>query len=157
MTTILERIERNTFHSPDGCWYWLAGTNVNGYGTIGNKGKSYLVHRVLYSILVKDPGCLNVCHTCDNPLCINPHHMFLGTQADNVRDMVRKGRRARTTGENNPKSKLTNDQVYKIRELVTGKNDQQIADLFNVSKTTICAIRNNKIWTELNPLTSTLD
>lgn len=91
---------------PDDCWEWQ-GSKVGEYGHIGVGGrenKLVLTHRAAYEVSVGPiPDGMKVCHTCDNPPCCNPKHLFLGTQADNVRDRDAKGRTAR--GDNNGRSK----------------------------------------------------
>jgi hypothetical protein len=84
--------ERYLFYSPDGCWYWTGSTQTKGYGHFIN----HSTHRLSYHTYKNhDPGNLNVCHTCDNRLCVNPDHLWLGTHLDNVMDKVRKGRQSR--------------------------------------------------------------
>lgn len=87
-----------------GCWLWVAGVNACGYGTISEFGKSQLAHRVsfiLHGGIISDAG-LRVLHTCDVPCCVNPDHLFIGTQRENVLDMERKNapiiRTAKITG-----------------------------------------------------------
>lgn len=106
---------------PDDCWEWTAGCS-RGYGQIGEggrRGKMLYAHRVSYE-LHNGPIPIGegyhgtcVCHTCDNPPCVNPSHLFLGTIADDTRDMVEKGRQAR--GEKNGRAKLTEKEVEEIR------------------------------------------
>ncbi len=87
-----------------GCILWGAATNKDGYGVVGSDGRSkgtnLLAHRVAYELMVQPiPDDLLVLHDCDNPPCINPTHLFIGTQADNIKDMVSKKRyRKRTHG-----------------------------------------------------------
>jgi hypothetical protein len=80
---------------PDGCWIWTACKNQNNYGHVTINNKLYKSHRVAYEIF---NGCITdnllVCHTCDNPSCVNPAHLFLGTNSQNVQDSVNKNRHA---------------------------------------------------------------
>jgi hypothetical protein len=103
-----ERFMAKVAKQDDGCWYWTARLNNKGYGEFALNGVTRgLAHRAAY-ILFKGqiPDDLNVLHRCDMPACVNPDHLFLGSQADNVLDMVRKGR---------TRSKLTPEQVEEIR------------------------------------------
>lgn len=76
-----------------GCWNWMALRNPSGYGVVNFKNKTRLAHRVAWELTHGEiPVGMYACHTCDNPSCINPDHLFLGTQADNMRDMMEKGR-----------------------------------------------------------------
>jgi hypothetical protein len=82
-------LEKFVFYSIDGCWYWIGGVQTKGYGWF----RSRLAHRVSYSIYKGiDPGNLNVCHSCDNKLCVNPDHLWLGTTNENIQDKMKKGR-----------------------------------------------------------------
>ena len=83
--------------SKNGCWNWIAGTNYSGYGTfyctINGKRTNHAAHRYSYFLYnAKLPKDMFVCHKCDNPLCVNPDHLFLGTHQDNMQDMFEKGR-----------------------------------------------------------------
>lgn len=90
------------------------------------------------------PRGMCVCHSCDMPACVRPDHLFLGTQADNLRDMARKGRRAR--GEKLPQSKLTSDYVRAIRN--ASGTHAEIAIRFGVSRPTISRAIAKKTWTQ---------
>lgn len=100
------------------CWKWKGATNnrINGYGILWVKGKRQLAHRISWIIhkgkISKDR---NVLHKCDNPICVNPKHLFTGTQLDNVRDMYKKRRNAAIVGEACTRHILTSQQVKEIR------------------------------------------
>ena len=83
--------------SPEsGCWHWTGAMNPSGHGVLGRGGRNHGAHRVSWQLHHGDiPKEMHVCHHCDNPRCVNPDHLFLGTAADNVADMVRKGRQAK--------------------------------------------------------------
>lgn len=85
-------IENHSIPVPEsGCWIWLGGLSDRGYGRIFHQYKSYYAHKVSYRLFVEEPKFF-VCHKCDTPSCVNPDHLFDAPQAENVRDMVRKGR-----------------------------------------------------------------
>jgi hypothetical protein len=98
----------------DGCWNWPGARFVSGYGKVRWHGKSKLAHRVAWELARGPiPKGQQVCHRYDNPLCINPDHLFLGTMKDNMVDKIRKGRQAR--GEQCGGSKLTEQAVREMR------------------------------------------
>lgn len=74
------------------CWYWTGAKNNRGYGNVRIASKYLLAHRVSYAIAYGIPDDMNVLHKCDNPACVRPNHLFLGTHQDNMDDMVAKGR-----------------------------------------------------------------
>jgi len=141
------RIERNVFYSPDGCWYWLGSTNGT-YGHIMINGKIGTAHRASYSIYKGDPKEFHVLHSCDNTLCVNPDHLFLGTHAENMKDRDDKGRVGR--GERHGHSKLTSAQVIAIRDAALhGLTHLSIANYFKMKRESIRDIVKRKNWSWL--------
>lgn len=103
--------------SPDECWNWQAGKTSDGYGKYGSHKRNILAHRFSWELhFGKIPDGLNVCHSCDNPACCNPKHLFIGTQQDNVTDRENKGRGNRAKGEMHGMAKLSLSQVLEIRQ-----------------------------------------
>ena len=151
-----KQIERFWSHverpGPNDCWDWQGSTNgKKNYGKVGWGGHFYLAHRVAYTIQNDDPGELLVCHTCDNPRCCNPQHLFVGTQSDNLNDMVVKGRRnpphisrmARGNGHYNVK--LTESQVRQIRQR-RGSSTYALGKEFGVAPATIHDVILHRTW-----------
>ena len=116
-------------------------------GPSGQKSNTY-VHRLVWEECFGPiPEGMFVCHKCDNPPCVNPEHLFLGTAKDNVVDMDKKGRRANRKGELHPLAKLTEDQVKEIRD--STESGAALARRFGVHKATIYDIRHKRKWRHL--------
>ncbi len=130
---------------PNGCLEWTAAKDDWGYGRFALNGRNTRAMRVAWELTNGPiPSGLCICHKCDNPACINPDHLFLGTNADNVADMVQKGRNSSQVGTLNPRNKLTEDQVREIRASPMGLSE--IGRLYGVTPQTIFGIRRRKIW-----------
>lgn len=138
---------------PRECWPWLGSKKASkdAYGRF--KIKSYVTvtaSRLAYAIAYgEEPGDLSVLHSCDNPPCCNPAHLFLGTVKDNSQDMVRKGRanNGYRKGSSNGANKLTARQVYDVwRCIRRGMNNCEIGRRFGVHHSTISVIRRGKFW-----------
>lgn len=146
--TIVERFwEKVDIAGPHECWEWTAGKIGERYGKFWIDGKYYGAHRLSWQFAYGAiPEGLYVCHHCDNTGCVNPYHLFLGTQKDNLQDAAKKGRTAR--GEADGASKLTENDVLEIRELLAeGERSQlDIANEFGVGRRTIGDIKSGKNW-----------
>jgi hypothetical protein len=146
-------LSKFTQGDPDECWEWEAGRFNTGYGCFWAEGKHHKAHRVSYEVFAGPipkhdsyhGAC--VCHSCDNRRCVNPAHLFIGTHAENVQDMVAKGRSARPQGIKNPSSKLTKSQIYAIR--ADPMTYQYIADAYGISKSNVCRIKLRQTWIHL--------
>lgn len=133
------------------CWVWKSGTVNGGYGAF-SVGRSMLrAHRVSYEIAHGPiPSGMLVCHSCDNPPCVNPAHLWLGTVGDNNRDALSKGRHKPNImcGEKHTEAKLREEDVILIRRWYAGSmyNMTDLGTLFNVSRTQIGRIVKGDAW-----------
>jgi hypothetical protein len=126
------------------CWIWTAGKFPNGYGNIWHNGTNRGAHCVSYELYRGPiPAGMYVCHHCDNPACVNPHHLFLGTPADNMADRDTKGRQAR--GPAHGLAKLTEADIQAIRNAGNISN-MELAQQYGVHNATISCIRLGKTW-----------
>lgn len=136
-----------------GCWEWQ-GSKRNGYGRIivGSRKdgtrQSKSAHRVAYELYHGEiPYGMEICHTCDNPCCINPYHLFAGTKQENMLDRDAKGRNKPQKGSNNGRSKLTEREVLEIREKRnSGMSFGKLAKEYGVCKRTIQDAVSGKNW-----------
>lgn len=131
----------------DECWEWKKCKDKDGYGQYQINKKKYLSHRISWILENGDiPKKMCICHKCDNPSCVNPNHLFLGTNKNNSEDMTNKNRQAK--GENQGLHKLTEKQILEIRlKYIPYKYTQQkLAEEYNISRSLIGYIVRNKIW-----------
>jgi hypothetical protein len=147
------RFEAKTIPEPNsGCWLWTGFTNQDGYGWFNPAGKPMGAHRVAWMLYRGDPGDMTVCHKCDTPSCVNPDHLWLGTQGDNIRDCFSKGRGnpGRLRGEQHGTAKLTARQVAEIRAAphYYGVN-RDLAARFDVNAQYISRIRCGRGWADV--------
>lgn len=149
ITKIKEYMLTKSTSLSNGCIEWIGARNKGRYGTINIAGKSILVHRLSYYIYVGPfDVSLLVCHKCDNPSCINPEHLFLGTNKDNVDDMMNKKRHRTLRGEDHTNHKLTEEQV---KEIFHSKLKlSEIASQYNIHKHLAFLIKKKQIWKHLN-------
>jgi hypothetical protein len=131
---------------PNDCWLWMGAMRPNGYGLFhfGGRGKYIRAHRAAYSLTHPraDIRGLSVCHVCDNPRCVNPRHLWLGSHQQNMRDMARKGRAA--SGEAHGRAKLTLRQAQAIRR--DKRQTCRVASEYGVSDSTVRRIRCGSHW-----------
>lgn len=141
----VERFDAKTkLNVVTGCLEWTA-SKVFGYGRCSFKGHRIYTHRLAWLIAVGPiPEKMHVLHKCDNRCCVNPNHLFLGTQLDNVHDAVKKGRHPK--GESNGQAKLTENDVLTIRRARGVISQRALANKFNVSQTTIKDAQLKKFW-----------
>jgi hypothetical protein len=134
----------------ESCWLWTAGKSWNGYGQFntkeGTKWAPGRAHRFSYeSVNGAIPDGLGVLHLCDSPACVRPSHLFLGTQADNMRDMAEKGRAVR--GEAHPRAKLTVEKVLGIRAgHKHGATGAALASEYGVNASCISKVIAGRLW-----------
>lgn len=140
---IRSKVSENTV---SGCWDWTAYKESNGYGVIGVGSKARLAHRVSYEAHKGPiPPGMCVCHRCDNPACVNPDHLFLGSHADNMADMAAKHRSQR--GEAHVRAKLTAQEVLSIR--AESGTQENIAAKYGICSSQVSRIKLGKTWKHL--------
>ncbi len=150
-----EKLKLNSIEDENGCWIWQGAQNKSGYGSVNiGGGKTAQAHRLAFKLWCGElPDEFFVCHHCDQPLCVNPNHLFLGTNQDNIDDKMYKGRAYTGVhkGVLNAMSKLTNEQVKWIKYLCLKKGESQanVARLYEINKQTVNDIVNNKKWTHI--------
>lgn len=128
-----------------GCWLWTGSSNPLGYGTFKLDGKAQMAHRASWMLHNGPiPAGLCVCHKCDTPACVNPDHLFLGTNADNVADMVRKGRQSTARGEASGLAKITEREAVEIFQAAGLQRD--IAARYGVHQVQVSAIKCRLTW-----------
>jgi hypothetical protein len=144
----------NQVDKSGGCWTWKGRKSRKGHGRFAFpseiKWRFVSAHRYSYFLYYGDfDPYLLVCHRCDNPPCVRPDHLFLGTHSDNMQDALKKGRRR--VGSDHWSSKLDEDSVREIRELYAGKlsSQSELARRFGVGRTTISRIIRRKMWSHL--------
>lgn len=145
----------------DGCWLWTGARKANGYGSLigdgGRSGKVLYAHRCSWELAYGPiPDGLFVCHRCDNPPCVRPSHLFLGTSSDNNRDTWSKGRRtvsgnAGKAGEGNARAKVTEADVREIRRLyfIEGLRYSDIAAHFAINGDQVGRIVKGQSWSHI--------
>jgi hypothetical protein len=148
-----EKVDKTPGLGPNGdCWDWVGAKTDKGYGNfiLFDNGPWMVATRFSYAFHgYKIPVGMFMCHTCDNRACVNPAHLFPGTQQDNIDDMHRKGRHTQyeRSGERNPKAKLTKDQVLYIRACnKSGESSPSISKRMGISYSTVREIIRRDTW-----------
>ena len=129
--------------NPAECWPWFGGVSTDGYGVIWWNNKQWRAHVISYTLYKGEiPKGSVVRHTCDNPCCVNPNHLLLGTQADNIQDALKRGRL--------PNHKLNEEAVKVIRWMLIyayeHKLDSKLASLYKVNRKAIYKIKSWQTW-----------
>jgi hypothetical protein len=158
MKTVQERFnEKYEVNQETGCWEWSLSLDSKGYGRMQVNGKRWIASRLSYELHVGEiPDGLLVCHECDNPKCVNPECLFLGTQTENMRDMVAKGRKSLKYGEDACNAKLSASQVKLIKQFLkrypiikgpkAGNVIGFLSDWFSIGRRTIQDIFHERHW-----------
>lgn len=149
--SLIERFEAKIYYGLDGCWYWIGALDTRGYGQFAINRKSKRAHRVSYLFYKSiHPREKSVCHTCDNPACVNPNHLFLGSHDENMKDMVKKGRSKVISdthkGVKNVNAILTPETVRCIRKEYPGLTHKKLGEKYGVHKETIAHLLRGNTW-----------
>jgi hypothetical protein len=152
MNLVARLISGAKIDDPDDCWIWQRSTSDFGHGVIsvgGRKGRNERAHRMAYQLFVESiPEGEVVRHRCDNPACINPKHLVLGSQYDNVRDMMRRHRHISGFAKLNP------DKVVEIRErMALGALQYEVAVDYRVTERTVQNIVSRETWKDAEEAT----
>lgn len=155
MDGVISRFEEKFIPEPNsGCWLWTGALDWNGYARFALNGRNCKASRVAYLILkCEDPGEMLVLHRCDVRSCVNPGHLYLGDQKQNMEDADARGRRRYLRGRENPNrgsrnhaSKLKEAQVREIKSLIGKISYQKLAERYAVATSSIQGIANGKRW-----------
>lgn len=148
-----EKVDKTPGHGPNGdCWVWTGARNPKGYGNFSSNKRFFKAHRHAWSLFNGEiPKNIFVCHRCDNPSCVRPEHLFLGSNQDNLHDASLKGRMSswqRAQGEANGNSRIDRRAVRAIREAFENAcfSVKQLADGFNIGRSTVLHILNRETW-----------
>lgn len=141
-----QRFLEKFVEAESGCWQWTAAKNKRGYGKLADGNRGWvLAHRFSYEMYVgKIAQGKEVCHKCDNPGCVNPSHLFIGTHSENMSDCKKKGRAVGHKRELNPNAKLTEEDVFEIRNSNLSK--EELAKKFGVTVELVRKIIRKVLW-----------
>jgi hypothetical protein len=143
------------------CWEWTAARSAAGYGKLRYEERDLTAHRCSFEYAYgRIPAGLFVCHRCDNPVCVNPAHLFAGTPSDNTRDMVNKGRQGGqgAAGERNRNARLTEADVLRLRDrFAAGDTPKTLAAEFGITAGTVNRIVRGEQWAHVGGPICTTD
>lgn len=146
--TLFAALQHSIPEPNTGCWLWERSVNSDGYGTLAINQKFWVAHRAAYVATYGEiPSGMYVCHRCDVPSCVNPDHLFLGTQRENVADMFRKGRNGHKRGAEHHSAKLTEDDIRAIRS--DPRNGPEIARYYGITTTHVYGIKKRSTWKDV--------
>lgn len=132
-----------------GCWVWQGSKTSSGYGEFFVDNKLWLAHRWSWHHFIDDiPTGAVICHSCDNRACVNPHHLFAGTQKENIQDMMFKGRKNPAKGSQLPQTKYDEELVLAAREMWEdlGYSQKEISEQLGITYSTVSSIVNRRSW-----------
>lgn len=145
--TYRKRFDAKVKRAPSGCMEWTGARGSKGYGIMRYQGKQVRAHRLVMMLGGTElPPGMQVLHKCDNPPCVNPDHLFVGTHADNMRDASSKGLRRGGRGERNAGAKLTRAQVLEIRQIGDTVSRNECARRFGITPETVKDILCRRKW-----------
>ena len=147
-----QRVEEQVERDPNsGCWLWTGTLLSSGYGQVAWRKNRDLAHRASYAAFKQSiPAGQSVLHKCDTPACVNPDHLFLGTQLDNMRDKMAKGRAVFARGDQSGTARLSEVDIPGIRQDVRGgASHARVAARLGVSRKTISAVVHGRTWSHV--------
>jgi hypothetical protein len=143
------RFEQSILRLPiAACWLWTGDINNYGYARLLHNGRNYAGHRLAWNLYKGEiPHLMCVLHKCDVRLCVNPHHLFIGNEADNMRDCINKGRKP--MGSKHATAKLTEEQIASI--VIDDRAQRLIANQYGVSQSLVSMIKSGLRWKHVTP------
>jgi HNH endonuclease len=150
MEIIEEKFYKNVRKNENGCWDWIGNTSAYNRGRMTIGGRKMYAYHISYELHIGPiPTGMQINHTCDNPNCVNPEHLYAGTQSDNTRDAIRRGRWVNnSTGR--VRSHLSPDDVRAIRQQCASVSMTEVGKRFGISYTQVRRIVTGKHWKDIS-------